>query len=110
MPPEETELKFDLAPAAVAQLLRSTALKGHARARRKDLVSVYFDTPDWRLRKAGFTLRVRRDGRRRLQTVKQEGERAALLSRAEWEQPIRGERPDLTAARGTGLKPLLGKK
>jgi triphosphatase len=110
MPPQETELKFDLAPAAVPQLARSAAIKGHARPRSKKVVSVYFDTPDCRLRKAGFTLRVRRDGRRRLQTVKQQGQDAALLSRHEWEQPIPGDRPDLDAARDTGLKPLLSKK
>jgi triphosphatase len=110
MPPQETELKFDLAPAAVPQLARSAALNGHARPRSKKVVSVYFDTPDCRLRKAGFTLRVRRDGRKRLQTIKQEGAHAALLSRHEWEQPISGDRPDLDAARDTGLKPLLSKK
>lgn len=110
MPPQETELKLDVAPSALAHLARSAALKGHARPRSKNIVSVYFDTADFQLRKAGFTLRVRRDGRRRLQTVKQEGRRAALLSRNEWEQPIRGNLPDIEAARGTGLKPLLTKK
>ena len=108
--PLETELKLDVAPSAFPQLARSAVLKGHARARRRTIVSVYFDTADFRLRKAGFTLRVRRDGRRRLQTIKQEGEHAALLSRNEWEQPIRSDSPDLDAARDTALKPLLTKK
>ena len=110
MPLQETELKLDLAPSALRHFARSVALKGHARPRSKNVVSVYFDTADFQLRKAGFSLRVRRDGRRRLQTVKQEGERAAVLSRNEWEQPIRGDQPDLDAARDTGLKPLLTKK
>src|SRR5207342_583599 len=44
------------------------------------------------------------------QTVKQEGARAALLTRNEWEQPIRGDQPDLAVARGTGLKGVLTKK
>ncbi|HET7679910.1 MAG TPA: CHAD domain-containing protein [Xanthobacteraceae bacterium] len=110
MPPQETELKLDVAPSALPQLLRSVARNGHAQPRSKNIVSVYFDTPDFQLRKAGFTLRVRRDGRRRLQTVKQEGERAALLARNEWEQAIRGNQPDIDAARGTGLKPFLTKK
>jgi inorganic triphosphatase YgiF len=109
-PPQETELKLDLAPSALSQFARSIARRGHAKPHSKNIVSVYFDTDDYTLRKAGFTLRVRRDGRRSLQTVKQEGPHAALLARNEWEKPIRGPGPDLDAARETALKPLLGKK
>src|SRR5690349_4019725 len=109
-PPQETELKLDLAPSALSQFTRSVARQGHAKPHRKNIVSVYFDTEDYALRKAGFTLRVRRDGKRVLQTVKQEGPRAALLARNEWEKPIRGAGPDFDAARETGLKPLLSKK
>lgn len=109
-PPRETELKLDLAPSAASQFTRSIARRGHAKPRSKNIVSVYFDTEDFKLRKAGFTLRLRRDGRRTLQTIKQEGPRAALLSRNEWEQPIHGTTPDLDAARGTALKPILTKE
>src|SRR5689334_16879165 len=105
--PRETELKLDLAPSAVPQFARSIARRGHARPRSKNIVSVYFDTHDFKLRKAGFTLRLRRDGRRKLQTVKQEGQAAALLSRNEWEQPVRGNTPDFDAARSTALRSIL---
>jgi inorganic triphosphatase YgiF len=107
--PREIELKLDLPADAVASLTRSAVFKG-ARRKTKNIVSVYFDTANFELRKSGFTLRVRRDGRRRVQTVKQEGERGALLARNEWEQPIRGTQPDLAAARQTALKSILSKK
>jgi len=109
-PPQEIELKLNIAPAAIGELPRSAALQGRARPRTKNIVSVYFDTPGFKLRKSGFTLRVRRDGRRRLQTVKQESNGSSLLTRNEWERAIHSSEPDLDAARDTGLKPVLSKK
>ena len=48
----------------------------------------------------GLSLRVRRIGRRHIQTIKQEsGESAALSTRNEWEHPIGGRQPDLDVAR-----------
>jgi len=109
--PREIELKLELPAKSIGSVSHSAVLKtAHARPRTKRIVSVYFDTSNFKLRKSGFTLRVRRENQHRMQTVKQEGERAALLARNEWEQPIRGIQPDLKAARETGLKPLLTKK
>jgi len=109
--PRETELKLELPAESIEHIGRNALLKtAPARAQTKKIVSVYFDTSNFKLRKSGFTLRVRRENRRRMQTVKQEGGRAALLARNEWEQPIRGIQPDLKAARQTGLKRLLTKK
>jgi triphosphatase len=75
------------------------------------LVSVYFDTDTLRLRNKGLSLRVRRIGRRYVQTIKQEsGKSAGLFARNEWERDIGGKRPDLDAAHDTGFEPLLSKK
>lgn len=74
------------------------------RATRK-LRSVYFDAEDRRLRDAGMTLRVRHDGRRRIQTVKTAGD--GLLERGEWERTIAGSRPDAGAVAETPAGPLL---
>lgn len=49
----------------------------------RQLESIYYDTPDKRLRKAGISLRIRRDGERWLQTVKYKRRLNAGLSRAE---------------------------
>ena len=101
----ETELKLDLAPEDAARLLRAPVLAGKVETRR--LVSTYFDTADQDLRRAGLTLRVRKDGRRRLQTVKAEGPAAAgLFARPEWEREIKSDLPVVDAAAGP-LAPLL---
>jgi len=72
-------------------------------------VSVYFDTDKLRLHKHGLTLRVRRDGERRVQTVKA-GNGQAVTTRGEWERKVRSDQPDLQAVHGTPAERLLRKK
>jgi inorganic triphosphatase YgiF len=96
-----------------AELTRSSVLSRIASTPRRPaaLVSVYFDTKKFKLRRHGLSLRVRHIGRRHTQTIKQDsGEGGTLLARNEWEHEIDGRRPDLDAARDTALEPLLGKK
>lgn len=85
---DEIELKLDPAPDAAADaasLFAHGALAGGP-VTTVDLRTVYFDTPDQRLRAAGFSLRVRDDGVRRMQTLKAgEGAAAGLFVRPEWE-------------------------
>jgi inorganic triphosphatase YgiF len=79
--------------------------------RSVSLVSVYYDTRKWKLRKHGLTLRVRRAGRRYTQTVKREGDlSSAFMDRFESERDIAGEKPNLDLAADTGLKPILSRK
>lgn len=68
----ELEIKLRLPRGAIAQLLRHPALARckSGRARGRELVSTYFDTANLRLAKAGVALRMRRDGRRWIQTAK----------------------------------------
>jgi triphosphatase len=73
--------------------------------RRQHPVSVYFDTPDLALRDHGASLRVRRIGERRLQTVKANS--AVPMARGEWEAEIDRDRPNLKLARRTALAPIL---
>ena len=70
--PHEVELKLRIDADAVAQLMRHPALAEvkQARARRAQLRSVYFDTPDGRLAGEGVALRVRKAGPRWLQAIK----------------------------------------
>ncbi|MFP5410094.1 MAG: CHAD domain-containing protein [Gammaproteobacteria bacterium] len=94
--PQEIELKLTLPPGAVDAFLRRMARR-RAAPSVQTLVTLYFDTPDFALSAAGVALRVRRVGRRWLQTLKTEGERAGGLSRRiEYEMPVRGGALDWT--------------
>ena len=106
----EIELKLAFDPADAGRLQRHLGrIIGRQARPRQTLVSVYFDTPDLRLHEAGMTLRVRRVGRRMVQTIKSaNGAAAGLFDRGEWEQPIGRSQPDLTAVAETPLAPLLG--
>ncbi len=93
-PPQEIELKLALPPAQADAFLKRMARRRSAPVRQQ-LVTLYFDTPDFALSAAGVALRVRRAGRRWLQTLKTEGERQGGLSRrAEFEMPVAGGVPD----------------
>lgn len=94
--PMEVELKLALPPQQVEAFLK---LMARRRAPEKQaLLTRYFDTPDFALSAQGVALRVRRVGRRWLQTLKTEGERIGGLSRrVEYEMPIRKGEPDWAA-------------
>jgi triphosphatase len=105
---KEIELKFELDPADAARiaphpLLRNTLVPPEER----NLVSIYFDTADFALRKAGVYLRVRDTGTGYVQTVKSMRSEAEPMERLEWERQITSARPELEHAEGTALAPLL---
>lgn len=91
----EIELKLALAPEQVARFRRHPALAGGKPSRRQ-LYSIYFDTPDFDLLKSRIALRLRRVGYHWIQTVKAEaGTTGTLSARPEWEVRVSGNRPDL---------------
>lgn len=108
--PREIEIKFDIPAASVRRLIGSSLLQANGDAtRRARLVSTYFDTENLKLRQRGLSLRVRRVGDRLVQTVKREDAGAAVLfDRAEWENEIQTEQPDI--APGTVLADMVKKK
>ena len=80
-----------------------------ARARRRRVDSVYYDTPDLRLQAARAALRLRRDGRRWLQTFKAaQGAQSALAERNEWEMPAPRGRLDPTLFPREALRAASG--
>jgi inorganic triphosphatase YgiF len=109
--PQEVELKLEVPPASLPRVERARIVRAgqSAPAEERTVTSVYFDTQKFKLRKHGLLLRVRHIGQRRLQTVKQSSP-GSSIARGEWEQEIDGDVPDLEAARGTALDPLLTKK
>lgn len=108
----EVELKLHCAPADLERLA------GHAlfaaaddRATRRQH-TVYHDTPDLRLAAAGVALRVRRQGKGYVQSVKTmggetQGDAAAVAVCREWEWPLADEAPDLALLAADGVRPMI---
>ena len=95
-PPLEIELKLALPPQQVEAFLKRMARR-RSEPVRQALHTRYYDTPDFALSAQGVALRVRRAGRRWLQTLKTEGVRQGGLSqRIEFEMPVKSGEPDWT--------------
>lgn len=95
----ETELKFQVPPTQRAALLKAMATTTAVTIR---LQAVYADTADRRLAAAGLALRLRKEGRSWVQTLKGRGE--GPMQRLEHEVPLpaRAGTPALDAARHAG--------
>ena len=102
--PDEVELKLTLTARDANTLEAAGLLTGTpTKAQQK---SIYFDTSDHHLRKAGISLRIRRSGRKRVQTVKAiDTLSAGLFARREWERAVADDRPIVDAT--TPLPALL---
>jgi inorganic triphosphatase YgiF len=96
----ETELKLALTPAAEKLLPELGAFRPPraSEPETKRIVTTYFDTPNRDLARRGLSLRVRRTGKRRTQTVKASGDGGTAMTRGEWEWPLSKEEPDLSLA------------
>lgn len=113
----EIELKLAIDPracaATIAALRRHPAVAAvrRGRWRRAQVTSTYYDTTDWRLAEAGIALRVRRYGKRWLQTVKgpalAEGG-GGLHARPEYEWPITAPELDTARLASTPWRQLFG--
>src|SRR5256885_14246895 len=88
----EIELKLAMEPKDLSKaqgVLSRDAGKG--RPGRRMLTSTYYDTPSFDLKQRDVTLRVRRQGRRFIQTVKTDDLTGRdPLRRGEWENEIGG--------------------
>ena len=95
----ETELKFQVPPAARAALLAAMK-RGPTRTTR--LQAVYAETADRRLAAHGMALRLRQEGRTWVQTLKGRGD--GLMNRLEHEVPLPRQRgmPALDVQRHAG--------
>jgi inorganic triphosphatase YgiF len=90
-PLRELEIKFAIAPDDIPRLARLPLLR-HCTAGRtvtRKMHSVYYDTPEHDLQRAGAGLRLRREGTRWVQTLKSGGRvEAGLHQRDEMETEV----------------------
>jgi len=98
---DEIELKFVVPPERLAGL-RQALRAGAVRTERHR--AIYFDTVDERLGRAGAALRLRREGRRWVQTLKVSTDDALrrLEHNADVPAPPKGAEPQLVLARHAG--------
>lgn len=90
--PTETEMKLQLTETAAEALGASGLLTGRAKTAAQH--ALYLDTPDHALAAASLSLRIRKTGSRRIQTVKgTDATAAGLFSRVEWEIPVGNDTP-----------------
>jgi len=109
---QEIELKLRIPPELLPRLMQHRLLRqfGGGRPVRKHLVSTYFDTPDFRLMQAEVALRVRKDGRRRIQTVKcAPTMNGGPHARREWEQDVAADLPMLDGVGDKRVRKLFAK-
>jgi len=99
----EFEVKLALAPNQLNRLRRHPIFAG-TRTRSHLIASTYFDTPDFALRRRALALRVRKEGRRYVQTLKGH-DVAGATQRPEWQAFVAGPAPDLSHP---GLHEQLG--
>ena len=100
MKDREVELKLEGDPEALESLYDDHAFLAMVKGKATDrtLRSIYFDTPDFALMNNGFALRVREDGRNRIQTLKSSSKSGGPASdRGEWEHALKAnmKNPDL---------------
>jgi len=111
-PPAEHSLEIELKLAGAFDTLENlfkSAIAPRAKTVSRHLISSYFDTEDLRLRRRGFTLRVRQDGDGFVQTVKAEkGSMQGVMRRGEWTTPIDGPTPDLARLGDPEVREKIG--
>lgn len=94
---EEIELKLLVPADALNRLYEAPVIVRHggSAGTARQLEATYYDTGDRALFSHGLSLRVRRSGRRYVQTMKRAPCNGRPFARAEWECPITGAVPDL---------------
>ncbi|MSQ60297.1 MAG: CYTH domain-containing protein [Betaproteobacteria bacterium] len=105
--PRELEIKLAGPQDLLERVLRSPLLRKRTQSRSTTrlLHNVYFDTPNSALRSQGIGLRLRKQGRKWIQTIKRErAVGAGLHDRGEFESAVSLRLPSFAALEGSGFQ------
>jgi inorganic triphosphatase YgiF len=105
----EIELKLEIDPDDLPLVRQDSFLAG-TESHSDHQVTVYYDTPETRLKKHGLTLRVRSVGGKFIQTVKPMTESVGLVSREEIECEVTSLKPDLGWLSDHPIRTLLSRQ
>lgn len=106
----EIELKLRVAPEHAIGVWRTLAKYPHSRPVTRKLFSAYYDTPGHKLAGHGVALRLRREGRHWIQTIKGGGSAAGgLHQRLEHQTAVPAQLPYLPALVEAGFGDLVAK-
>ena len=105
--PSELEIKLLIPAAAAGTVAAHPLLRGAAAPKLQRQVTTYFDTPGWDLAHMGASLRIRRRGKARVQTLKLRDAAGQAFERGEWEWPVTADAPDRALLATTPLAALL---
>lgn len=111
--PTEIELKLRFPPQFITAIKELPLLKDFSIAApaEQDIFSIYFDTPDFILRKHRIALRTRKIGDQWLQTIKSNGTvQDGLHQHHEWEFPITADKPEFDQIQDQDLKIFFSDK
>ncbi len=109
---DEYELKLSVPKKYLSALEHHVLIHAATREKKKHsrLVTTYFDTPESALRKRGMALRVRRSGRRRVQTLKAAADdTGSAHHHREYESEIKGDRPDISLIHPPRIRRFLNR-
>src|SRR5436190_5569369 len=103
---QEIEIRFAAPERELKRIARSSALHGFklGPAATHNLRTVYFDTADLALCKAGYALRVRQNGKGFVQTVKEASSGALASERNEYECEVPTAEVDLSRVADEDLR------
>jgi inorganic triphosphatase YgiF len=105
---QEVELKFLIESGGLPMLDALPVIgKRLRRTPRKHIETTYFDTSDRRFTDNGLALRVRKQDKNALLSIKQAGSLGS--GREEWERPIDGDEPNANDMSGSPAERLLQK-
>src|SRR5262245_13811755 len=102
----EIELKLEVDPDDLP-LIRQDSFLSATESTSNHQVTVYYDTPETRLKKHGFTLRVRRLQGTFIQPVKPLTDSVGLVSREEMECEVGSLEPDVAWLSDHPIRSLL---